>query len=75
MTLEAGAIERARQAAGPRSLSSFLDAPLQEKLERHDRRESLFALLQELDDVDPITAEARGSATKRAAQLRAAVEG
>jgi hypothetical protein len=39
------------------------------------RRESLLALLQELEDADPMTAEARDRATKRAAQLRAAVEG
>ena len=75
VTLEAEAVERARHAAGPRGLSSYLDAALQEKLERDDRREALLALLQELEDADPITAEARDRATKRAAQLRTAVEG
>ena len=75
VTLEAEAIERARQAAGPRGLSSYLDAALQEKLERDDRRESLLALLRELEDADPMTAEARDRATKRAGQLRATVEG
>jgi hypothetical protein len=56
-------------------LSSYLDAALQEKLERDERRKSLLAFLQELEDADPTPAEVRDRATKRAARLRAAVEG
>lgn len=73
VTLEAEAIERARQAAGPRGLSSYLDAALQEKLERDERRDALVALLEELEADDPTPAIVRARASRRAGRLRAAV--
>lgn len=73
VTLEAEAIERARHAAGPRGLSSYVDAALQEKLERDERRNALLALIDELEAADPTPADVRARATKRAARLRAAV--
>lgn len=74
VTLEAEAIERARLAAGPRGLSSYVDAALKEKLERDQRRHALLALLEELEVGDPIPADVRPRAAKRADRLRAAVE-
>lgn len=73
MTLDAGAIERARHAAGPRGLSSYVDAALQEKLERDERRDALLALLDELELSDPTPADVRARAAKQAARLRSAV--
>ena len=75
MTLEAEAIERARHAAGPRGLSSYLDAALHEKLERDERRQALLALLDELEASDPTPADVRARAAQRAARLRSSVEG
>ena len=71
VTLEAEAIERARQAAGPRGLSSYLDAALQEKLERDTGASRCLRSSRSWRIADPITAEARDRATKRAAELRA----
>lgn len=73
VTLDAGAIERARHAAGPRGLSSYVDAALQEKLERDERRDALLALLDELELSDPTPADVRARAAKQAARLRSAV--
>jgi len=73
VTLEAEAIERARHAAGPRGLSSYVDAALQEKLERDGRRNALLALLDELEAADPTPAGVRARAAKRAERMRAAV--
>lgn len=75
VTLEADAIEKARQAAGPRGLSSYLDAALQEKLERDERRDALLTLLGELETTDPTPPEIRARAVKRAARIRSAVKG
>ena len=74
VTLEAEAIQRARHAAGPRGLSSYVDAALQEKLERDERRHALLALLEELEAGDPTPPDVRARASKRADRLRAAVE-
>lgn len=73
VTLEATAIERARQAAGPRGLSSYLDAALEEKLERDERRKAFLAFLDELEATDPTPEPARRHATRRSAQIRAAI--
>ena len=73
VTLEATAIERARQAAGPRGLSSYLDAALEEKLERDERRKAFLAFLDELEATDPTPEPARRRATRRSAQIRAAI--
>ena len=75
VTLEAEAIERARQAAGPRGLSSYVDAALQEKLERDERRLSLLAMIDELEAADPTPTDLRARATRRANRIRTAVEG
>ena len=75
VTLEAEAIERARLTAGPRGLSSYLDAALHEKLERDERRSALLDLLDELEAADPTPTDVRVNARKRAARLRAAVSG
>ena len=74
VTLEAQAVEEARQAAGPRGLSSYVDAALHEKLERDQRRQALLELLDELEAGDPTPATVRKRAAARAAQLRASVE-
>lgn len=73
VTLEADAIERARHAAGPRGLSSYVDAAVREKLDRDERRHALLALLEELEAGDPTPADVRARAAKRAARLRSAV--
>lgn len=73
VTLEAEAIERARQAAGPRGLSSYVDAALQEKLDRDARRTALVALLNELEAADPTPPDVRARAAKRSESLRSAV--
>lgn len=74
MTLQAEAIERARLVAGPRGLSSYVDAAIQEKLERDERRNALLALIDDLEAADPTPADVRARATKRAARLRTAVD-
>lgn len=73
VTLEAQSIERARSAAGPRGLSSYLDSALQEKLERDERRNALLELLDELETSDPTPPDVRARATRRADRLRSAV--
>jgi hypothetical protein len=75
VTLEAEAIERARHAAGPRGLSSYVDTALQEKLERDERRHALLSLLEELEAGDPTPADVRARASKRADRLRTAIDG
>jgi hypothetical protein len=75
VTLEAESIKKARQAAGPRGLSSYLDAALHEKLERDERRHALLALIRELEAESPTPSDVRAQASRRAARLRAAVEG
>lgn len=72
VTLEATSIERARQAAGPRGLSSYLDAALEEKLERDERRRVFLTYLDELELVDPTPEPAKRRAARRAAQIRMA---
>lgn len=74
VTLEAAAIEQARHAAGPRGLSSYLDAALREKLERDERRTALLVLLEELEASDPIPPAIRARGAERAARLRAVVD-
>ena len=73
VTLQAEAIERARQVAGPRGLSSYVDAALQEKLERDARRNALLVLLDELEAADPTPADVRARAAKRSQRIRTAV--
>jgi hypothetical protein len=75
VTLAADAIVRARRAAGPRGLSSYVDAALDEKLERDERRGALLALLEELGASDPIPPETKARGAERAARLRAIVDG
>lgn len=72
VTLESTAIARAREAAGPRGLSSYLDAALEEKLERDERRQALLAYLDELERKDPTPELTKRRAARRAQKLREA---
>lgn len=74
VTLDESAIERARDLAGPRGLSSYLDTALQEKLERDDRRQAFRQWLAELNAADPPTADEKRQAEERTARLIAAIE-
>lgn len=70
VTLESTAIERARQAAGPRGLSSYLGAALQEKLERDERRQAFLEYLDELERADPTPERTKHRAVQRAEKIR-----
>jgi hypothetical protein len=73
VTLEATAIARARKAAGPRGLSAYVDAALEDKLERDERRRSFLAFLDELEAADPTSEQTKRRAQRRAARIRDAV--
>jgi len=73
VTLESSAVERARVAAGPRGLSSYLDAALEDRLERDERRRALLEYLDEIEAADPTPEQARRRAGRRAARLHASV--
>lgn len=73
VTLEAQAIERARRTAGPRGLSSYLDAALAEKLERDEKRDALLAYLDELERADPTAESTKQRGRQRAARIRGEV--
>lgn len=70
VTLEADSIERARRTAGPRGLSSYLDAALEEKLERDERRSAFLAYLDELEAADPTPDDVKRRAARRADRIR-----
>ena len=70
VTLETTAIERARKVAGPRGLSSYLDAALEEKLERDARRQAFLTYLDELEVADPTPELTKRRAERRSAQIR-----
>lgn len=69
VTLEADGIEQARNLVGPRGLSAYVDAALQEKLERDLRRTALLSYLDELDAADPPTASEHSRGSQRAASI------
>jgi len=69
VTLESSALDRARKAAGPRGLSSYLDAALEEKLERDERRQALLEYLDELEATDPTPELTTRRANRRAARI------
>jgi hypothetical protein len=73
VTLETSAIERAREAAGPRGLSAYVDAALEDKLERDERRRSFLVFLDELEAADPTSAQTKRRAQRRASKIRDAV--
>jgi hypothetical protein len=73
VTLESTAIKRAREAAGPRGLSAYLDAALEDKLDRDERRRSFVAYLDELDAADPAPEETKRHARRRVAKIREAI--
>jgi hypothetical protein len=73
VTLEATAIARAREAAGPRGLSAYVDAALEDKLERDERRRSFLAFLDELEAADPTSEESKQRAQRRASKIRNAI--
>jgi hypothetical protein len=70
VTLEATAIARAREAAGPRGLSAYVDTALAEQLDRDERRRSFLAYLDELDAQDPASEETKRRARRRASKIR-----
>jgi hypothetical protein len=72
VTLESSAIERARRAAGPRELSSYVDAALEDKLERDERRRAFLAYLDDLEGDDPTPDPVKQRASRRAAKIRSA---
>ena len=72
VTLESSAIERARRAAGPRGLSSYVDAALEDKLERDERRRAFLEYLDELEANDPTPDSIKQRASRRAAKIRSA---
>jgi hypothetical protein len=72
VTLGTTAIERARQAAGPRGLSSYVDAALEEKLDRDERRRAFLDYLKELEAADPTPEEVKNRANRRASRIRQA---
>lgn len=73
VTLESGAIKRARRVAGPRGLSGYLDSALREKLVRDERRRAFVAYLDDLEAADPTPERVKIRVTRRAARLRAKV--
>jgi hypothetical protein len=73
VTLEATAIERARRVAGPRGLSAYVDAALEDKLERDERRRSFLAFLDELEAADPASEQTKQRARRHASKIRDAV--
>jgi hypothetical protein len=74
VTLASSAIERARAAAGPRGLSSYLDAALEDRLERDERRRAFLEYLDELEAADPTPEPTRRRAARRAERLRASID-
>lgn len=80
--LDEATVERARQRAGPRGLSAYLAAALEEKLERDEQQEfrdernrlAFIAWLDELNEADPPTPEEEESARQWVAQYLAEVE-
>jgi len=75
VTLEGAAIERARQLAGPRGLSSYLDDALHEKLARDARQTAFIQFLDELEKVDPTPPDVQAHGRERAAAIRRRVSG
>lgn len=74
VTLDQGALQRARRIAGPRGLSSYLDDALAERLERDERRLAMLAHLDELEASDPTPPEVKRRASARAERLCRATE-
>jgi hypothetical protein len=72
VTLQSSAIDRARRVAGPRGLSSYVDAALKDKLERDERRRAFLEYLDELEAYDPTPDPIKQRAVRRAAKIRSA---
>jgi hypothetical protein len=75
VTLESAALGRARSAAGPRGLSSYVDSALAEKLDRDERRIALLAYLDALEAADPTPELVQRRAMRRSEKIRAAAHG
>jgi len=73
VTLESSAIERARVAAGPRGLSSYLDAALEDKLDRDERRRAFLEYLDEIEAADPTPEQVKRRASQRAVRHHSSV--
>ena len=70
VTLDAAAIERARQVAGPRGLSAYVDAALEDRLDRDQRRLALMDYLDALESGDPTSEQVRRRARRRVSAIR-----
>ncbi len=73
VTLDSSAIDRARAVAGPGGLSPYLDAALEDKLERDERRRAFLDYLDELEAANPTPETAKRRASLRADRLRASM--
>jgi len=73
VTLESSAVARARAAAGPRGLSAYLDAALEDKLERDERCRVFLEYLDELEAADPTPEAVRRRAGRRANRIRSSI--
>jgi hypothetical protein len=73
VTLKTSAIERAREAAGPRGLSAYVDAALEDRLDRDERRRSFLVFLDELEAANPTSEQTKRRAQRRASKIRDAV--
>ena len=71
LTLEASAVRRAQEVAGPRGLSAYVDVALGEKLERDARRAAMLEHLDQLDAVDPPDAAEVRRASRRSQAIDA----
>ena len=70
VTLEADAVARAREIAGPNGLSSYLDAAVHEKLARDRQRRIFLAYVDESAASVPPPPGGNEQATRPAAWLR-----
>lgn len=70
VTLQADAIARAKQVAGSRGLSAYLDSALSEKLEREQQRRAVLEYLDALETADPTPQDTKRRAARRTAQIR-----
>jgi len=73
VTLESSAIERARRTVGPQGLSSDVDAALEDRLERDERRRAFLEYLDELEANDPTPDSVKQRAGRRVAKIQSAV--
>ncbi len=73
VTVRATSVQQARRVAGPRGLSTFVDAAIAEKLERDNRRRAFLDYLRELEAADPTPEPVKRRAARRVAEIRSVV--